>query len=137
MLTPPAVARYKDVTTKGCWYYGYAVFAEIGKQRAVRPDWDKSPEIHRYQQDSRSANKPIRGPLLVLAGDDDRSVAIANIATGVWEACRMGLPIEYVHRPGLDHDPLMQQTTSEQLAWARDRLAGKPWASNCSAFFRD
>jgi hypothetical protein len=31
----------------------------------------------------------------------------------------------------------MQQTTSEQLAWARDRLAGKPWASNCSALFRD
>ena len=133
MLTPPALARYKDVTTKGCWYYAYAAFAEIGQQRAVRPSWDQAPEIHRYQHDSRSANKPIRGPLLVLAGDDDKSVAIANIAAGVREACGTGLPIEYVHRPGLDHDPLMQQTTPEQLAWARERLAGKPWASNCSA----
>jgi hypothetical protein len=61
------------------------------------------------------------------------SVAIANIALGVREACSRGLPIEYVHRPGLDHDPLMQQTTPEQLAWARDRLDGKPWASNCGA----
>ena len=137
MLTAPAMARYKDVTTKGCWYYGYAAFAEIGKQSVVRPGWDKPPEIHRYQQDSRSANKPIRGPLLVLAGDDDMSVAIVNIASGVREACRLGLPIEYVHRPGLDHDPLMQQTTSEQLAWVRDRLAGKPWAGNCGALFRD
>ncbi len=133
MLTPPVLARYKDVTTKGCWYYAYAALKEIGEQRAVKPGWDRAPEVHRYNQDSRSANKPIRGPLLVLAGDDDKSVAIANIAAGVADACRIGLAIEYVHHPGLDHDPLMQETTPEQLAWVRDRLAGKPWSSNCHA----
>jgi pimeloyl-ACP methyl ester carboxylesterase len=133
MLTPPVLARYKDVTTKGCWYYAYATMKEIGVQRAVKPGWDRAPEVHRYNQDSRSANKPIRGPLLVLAGDDDKSVAIANIAAGVNEACRIGLAIEYVHHPGLDHDPLMQETTPEQLAWVRDRLAGKPWRSNCDS----
>lgn len=132
MLAPPALARYADVTTKGCWYYGYAALAEIGRQRAVRRGFDQLPEVRRYQRDSRSANKPIRGPLLVLAGDDDKSVAIANIAAGVRQACKMGLPIEYIHRAGLDHDPLMQQTTPDQLAWVRDRLAGKPWAGNCS-----
>ncbi len=133
MLTPPVLARYQDVTTKGCWYYAYAALKEIGAQRAVKPGWNRAPELHRYNRDSRSANKPIRGPLLVLAGDDDKSVAIANIAAGVKEACSLGLPIEYVHRPGLDHDPLMQETTPEQLAWVRDRLDGKPWASNCGA----
>jgi hypothetical protein len=69
---------------------------------------------------------------MVLAGDDDRSVAIVNIAASVKHACALGLPIEYVHRPGLDHDPLMEKTTPEQLAWVRDRFAGKPWARNCS-----
>jgi alpha-beta hydrolase superfamily lysophospholipase len=133
MLAPPALARYQDVTTKGCWYYAYAALKEIGAQRAVKPGWDRAPEVHRYNRDSRSANKPIRGPLLVLAGDDDKSVAIANISAGVADACRIGLPIEYVHHPGLDHDPLMQETTPEQLAWVRDRLAGKPWSSNCHA----
>ncbi|HTV97840.1 MAG TPA: hypothetical protein VME42_17725 [Steroidobacteraceae bacterium] len=133
MLTPVALARYRDVTTRGCWYYAYAAFKEIGRQRAVRRDWDRAPEVHRYDHDSRSANKPIRGPLLVLAGDDDKSVAIANIAAGVAEACSLHLPIEYVHRPGLDHDPLMEKTTPEQLAWVRERLAGKPWVGNCGA----
>jgi alpha-beta hydrolase superfamily lysophospholipase len=133
MLTPPVLTRYEDVTKKGCWYYAFATLKEIGRQRAVMPGWDHAPEVRRYNQDSRSANKPIRGPLLVLAGDDDQSVAIANIASSVKEACRLGLPIEYVHRPGLDHDPLMEKTTPEQLVWARDRLAGKPWASNCDA----
>ena len=109
MLTPPVLARYQDVTTKGCWYYAYAALKEIGRQRAVKQDWDRAPEISRYNADSRSANKPIRGPLLILAGDNDKSVAIVNIEAGVKEACDRGLPIEYIHRPGLDHDPLMQK----------------------------
>jgi len=131
MLTAPVLARYRDVTAKGCWYYAYAAMKEIGRQRAVKPGWDKSPEVERYNQDSKSADKPIRGPLLILAGDDDRSVAIANIAASVKQACHIGLPVEYRHHPGLDHDPLMQETTPEQLAWVRERLDGKPWASNC------
>jgi hypothetical protein len=136
MLTAPALARYEDVTTKGCWYYAYAALKEIGAQPAARPGWDESPEVHRYNEDSRSTNKPIRGPLLVLAGDDDKSVAIANIAADVKGACSRGLPIEYVHRSGLDHDPLMQETTPEQLEWVRNRLSGKPWTSNCSGISR-
>jgi hypothetical protein len=136
MLTAPALARYEDVTTKGCWYYAYAALKEIGAQPAARPGWDKSPEVHRYNDDSRSTNKPIRGPLLVLAGDDDKSVSIVNIALDVKGACSRGLPIEYVHRPGLDHDPLMQETTPEQLEWVRNRLSGKSWTSNCSSISR-
>ncbi len=131
MLTPVALARYRAVTTKGCWYYAYAALKEIGHQAAVKPGWDKAPEVAMYNHDSRSANKPIKGPLLVLAGNDDMSVNIHNIEKGVKSACALGLPIEYVHRPGLDHDPLMEKTTPEQLAWVRDRFAGKPWASTC------
>jgi len=132
MLTPSALARYEDVTTRGCWYYAYAAMKEIGQDRVVQRGWDDAPEVHHYNDDSRSANKPIRGPLLVLAGDDDHSVALANIALGVEAACRLGLPIEYIHRAGLDHDPLMQNTIDLQLAWVRDRLADKPWQSTCA-----
>jgi pimeloyl-ACP methyl ester carboxylesterase len=131
MLTPAALARYRDVTSKGCWYYAYAAMKEIGRHRAVRKAWNHAPEVSRYNADSRSALTPIQGPLMVLAGDDDKSVAIANIEAGVQEACARGLEIEYVHRPGLDHDPLMQNTTPEQLDWVRDRLSKKPWVGNC------
>lgn len=131
ILTPVMQQRYADMTTKGCWYYDYATAAEIGHQRAARPGWDRVPELRRYNEDSSSANKPIKGPLLVLAGDDDRSVNFGNIQTGVAQACRNGLPIEFVHRPGLDHDPLMEKTIDLQLEWTRDRLQAKPWKGNC------
>ena len=133
MLSPAMLTRYHDMTTKGCWYYDYAAAAEIGHQPAVRPGWNEAPELARYNRDSYSADKPIRGPLMVLAGDDDRSVNFANIEAGVARACRHRLPIEFVHRPGLDHDPLMEKTIGLQLAWARARLDGRPWSSNCGS----
>ena len=133
MLSPAMLARYQDMTTKGCWYYDYAVAAEIGHQAAVRPGWNTAPELARYNRDSRSTDKPIRGPLLVLAGDDDTSVNFANIEAGVAQACRHHLPIEFVHRPGLDHDPLMDKTIGLQLEWARARLEGRPWRGNCGS----
>jgi hypothetical protein len=33
MLTPPLLARYKEVTTKGCWYYAYAALKDLGPPR--------------------------------------------------------------------------------------------------------
>ena len=70
---------------------------------------------------------------MVLAGDDDASVNFANIQAGVEEVCRNHLPVEFVHRPGLDHDPLMEKTIDLQLDWVRARLDGKPWSSNCNS----
>lgn len=133
MLTPSMFERYADVTSKGCWYYAYAAAAEIGEQAAVRPGWNELPELARYNRDSLSTDKPISGPLMVLAGDDDASVNFANIQAGVVQACRNRLPIEFVHRPGLDHDPLMEKTIGLQLDWVRARLDGKPWSSNCES----
>jgi alpha-beta hydrolase superfamily lysophospholipase len=131
MLAPNMLERYEDVTSKGCWYHAYAAAAEIGHQAAVRPGWNEVPELVRYNRDSRSTDKPIRGPLMVLAGDDDASVNFANIQAGVAQACRNHLPIEFVHRSGLDHDPLMEKTIDLQLDWVRARLEGKPWSGNC------
>ena len=130
----PFLERYPAMTTQGCWYYAYAAAAEVGSLPAVRPGWQQIAELQRYNEDNRSATRPIKGPLLILAGDDDQSVNFANIKSGVTRACKLGLPIEFVHRPGLDHDPLMEKTIELQLAWTRDRLAGKPWhATGCAA----
>jgi len=134
-LSPIMFQRYEDMTSKGCWYYAYAAAAEVGQQAAVRPGWNELPELVRYNRDSLSTNEPIRGPLMVLAGDDDASVNFPNIQAGAAKACRNHLPIEFVHRPGLDHDPLMEKTIDLQLDWVRARLDAKPWSSNCGSAF--
>ena len=133
MLTPAVLDRYHDVTTQGCYDYGHAVFQALGHVIPARADWAQGAEARSYLRDSQSGEKPIQGPLLVVAGDDDRTVAIDSIVASVKSACDRGLAIEFRRRAGLDHDPLMEQTTPELLDWARERLAGKPWSGNCAA----
>ena len=65
--------------------------------------------------------------------DDGASVNFPNIRAGVAKACRNHLPIEFVHRPALDHDPLMEKTIDRKLDWVRARLDAKPWNCNCGS----
>ena len=131
MLTPAGMRVYTDVTAKGCYYRAYALCRALGQVALARADWAAAPEAQKYLRDSQSGDKPIVGPLLVVAGDDDSVVSIKSIVASVNHACGIGLPIEFLHRAGLDHDPLMQQMTPEILRWARDRLDHNPWVGNC------
>ena len=79
MLRPAALARYHDVTTKGCYDYGHAVFLALGPQIPAYADWAQAPEVRKYLHDSQSGEKPIVAPLLVVAGD---VVAIEGIYRG-------------------------------------------------------
>lgn len=133
LLTPPFMKRYAEMTGKGCWYYAYAAADEVSSQPAVRLGWRDIPELRRYNADNFSGTRAIKGPMLVLAGDDDLSVNIENIRKGVARACQNHIGVEFVHRPGLDHDPLMEKTIDLQLAWTRARLDGKPWTPSACA----
>jgi len=50
----------------------------------------------------------------------------------VKKACGTGIALSFRSYPGLDHDPTMVKSTPDQLAWVRDRFAGKPFTSNCA-----
>jgi pimeloyl-ACP methyl ester carboxylesterase len=131
MLTPAGMSVYEEVTTKGCYYRSYVISRELGQKPLAFRNWAAASEVKKYLRDSQSADKPIAGPLLVVAGDDDQSVLIKSIRRSVDHACHIGLPIEFWHRPGLDHDPLMKQMTPEILRWARARLDHQLWTGNC------
>ena len=131
MLTPAGMRVYEEVSTKGCYYRAYVVSRDLGRKLLVHQNWAAASEVKKYLRDSQSANKPIAGPLLVVAGDDDKSVLIQSIRRSVNHACHIALPIEFWHRPGLDHDPLMQQMTPAILRWARARLDQERWTGNC------
>ncbi len=131
MLTPAGLSVYEEITTKGCDYRDYFVAKALGPKPLAYPNWAAAPEARHYLQDSQSADKPIAGPLLEIAGDDDKSVLFPSLRRSVTHACHIGLPIEFRHRAGLDHDPLMYQMTPEILRWARARLDHEPWTGNC------
>lgn len=132
MLTPAALTKYEDVTTRGCWFYAYAA-ALSDQDTQLQPGWDKDPWVRRFFAEDALGEHPIGGPMLVIAGEGDKTVPIDSVRDTVAKACKAGLAIDFRPYPGLDHDPTMIRSTPDQLRWIKDRFAGKPAASTCGA----
>lgn len=134
MLSKPALAQYPALTSKGCWYYGYAAQLSglLGKS-AVKPGFADDPWVRKFvAEDSPFGHRPTR-PLLVLAGGADRSVPPQSIRQVAVKACRLGYHLQFRIFPGLDHDPLMDKSTPYQLRWIRARFNGQPAPDNCAS----
>jgi len=131
LLTPRAMQSYGQVTTQGCWYYGYAMFADLPKKGVLNPNWRQNTYVQRFAKDNQEGDVPISKPLLVLAGEADLSIPIAGVREVVTRACGKGTALQFKSYPGLDHDPTMINSTPDQLAWIRDRFAGKAAPSDC------
>lgn len=133
LLSDGMMAHYRDVTTKGCFYYGYAVYAATPVGTLLRANWQTIPWVHRFFEANAVGNAPIGGPLFVIAGEADQTVPIAAVRAAVKQLCATKQLITFRSYPGLDHDPTMQQSTPDQLAWIRARFAGKAAESTCPA----
>ena len=132
MLQGGALARYRSATTEGCWNYAYASFLDLPPGKIVRPGWDRTAAAQKFFENDELGVAPIRGPLLVIAGEGDQTVPIASVRGTVQKACHNGIALTFRSYPGLDHDPTMDHSTPDQLAWVRDRFAGKASAGNCA-----
>jgi pimeloyl-ACP methyl ester carboxylesterase len=131
LLSDVVLEHYTDVTTKGCFYYGYAMYAAAPAGSLLRPKWEKNKWIHRFFAGNAVGAAPIGGPLLVIAGEADQTVPIEAVRAAVKQLCTAKQSVTFRSYPGLDHDPTMEKSTPDQLEWIRSRFAGKPFASNC------
>jgi pimeloyl-ACP methyl ester carboxylesterase len=133
LLSDGMLAHYADVTTKGCFFYGYATYADTPVGTLLRPNWHDSPWVHQFFEANTVANAPIGGPLFVIAGEADQTVPLAAVQAAVKKLCAMKQLVTFRSYPGLDHDPTMEKSTPAQLDWIRERFAGKTARSNCPA----
>jgi pimeloyl-ACP methyl ester carboxylesterase len=133
MLVGKALESYPDVTTKGCWLYAYATFLNDHEDKVLKPGWDRTAAAQQFFAANKLGSAPVRGPLLVLTGEADQTVPLTLVKGVVKKACGNNIALSFRSYPGLDHDPTMEKSTPDQLAWVRDRFAGKPFTSNCAS----
>jgi pimeloyl-ACP methyl ester carboxylesterase len=133
MLVGTALERYHAATTKGCWNYAYASFLNAPAGKTLKPGWDQSVAAQRFFDDNELGNAPIGGPLFVIGGEADGTVPFVSLRATALKACRNGIELTFQSYPGLDHDPTMDKSTPDQLAWVRDRMAGKPETNSCAS----
>jgi pimeloyl-ACP methyl ester carboxylesterase len=131
MLAGAALDRYADVTTKGCWYYAYASFLNAPAGDVLAPGWDKVPAVEKFFKGNELGAAPIRGPLLVIAGEGDRTVPIAAVRATVQKACQNGISLMFHSYHGLDHDPTLEKSTPDFIDWIRQRFAGQAAPQGC------
>jgi alpha-beta hydrolase superfamily lysophospholipase len=131
MLTERAMTLYPQATSGGCWYYGYALYRDTPPSSMLKQGWTANPWVRKFFAENETGDRPIKVPLFVIAGEADQSVPINAVRATVERACKLGGPINFRTYPGLDHDPTMEKSTPDQLAWLKDRFAGKPVVPDC------
>ena len=136
MLSPSAFAHHGDLTSVGCWYYGAAVARSGELGRVLEPGWEDNALVQRFMAENETFRRPIAGPVFLLAGGADQSVPPESIREAAEEACRRAVTVQFRLYPGLDHDPLMDRSTPDQLDWIERRFAGEPAPTNCGALGR-
>lgn len=136
MLTKPALAEYGMMTTKTCWLYGNATgSSHVLQISAVKPHFAENPWVEKFARQDFFLRRPTR-PLLVLAGGADQSVPLQSIRQFAVTACRRGYPLQFRVFPGLDHGPVMDKSTPDQLRWIGARFAGRSTSDNCATLIK-
>jgi alpha-beta hydrolase superfamily lysophospholipase len=130
MLAGDVLQRYADLTTKGCWLYAQAHAENAGT--TLRPDWDQSPAVKNFLKGNHLGEDRVSTPLLVITGEADETVSYPEVRGIVKKACKGGTKLEFHPYPGLQHTPAMTNSMPEQLAWIRDRFAGKAAGNSCA-----
>lgn len=133
LLSDEALVHYKDVTMNGCFYYGYATYASMPSGKFFRAGAPRNTWVHQFFENVKAAEKPIGGAMLIVAGESDQTIPVAAVREAARKMCNAGQAVAFRSYPGLDHDPVMEKSTPDQLAWIRERYAGKPMVSNCAA----
>ena len=132
MLAGDALQKYQAVTTEGCWYYAYATFLDAPAGDVLKPRWDQATVVQQFFRNNELGTAPVGGPLFVIGGEADETVPFPLLRATAQKACRNGIALTFRSYPGLDHDPTMEKSTPDQLAWVRDRMAGKPAINSCA-----
>jgi pimeloyl-ACP methyl ester carboxylesterase len=134
MLTPVAMQRYAAAASDGCWYHGYALYADLTSTAMLKPGWNHNPWAQRLFKENSLGEKPVNGPLLVIAGEADATVPIEGVRQTVERACKVGSALLQLRSyPGLDHDAAMVESVPDQLAWISERFARAPATGSCPA----
>jgi pimeloyl-ACP methyl ester carboxylesterase len=133
MLSGYALEHYHAVTTEGCWNYAYASFLGAPPGLVLVSGWDRHPAVQHFVEINTLGEQPIRAPLLVIAGEGDKTVPLPLLKKTVLKACGHGIGLEFHSYPGLDHDPTMATSTPDIVTWVRAREAGSAFHSNCAS----
>ncbi|MGW5255251.1 hypothetical protein ACWERW_19885 [Streptomyces sp. NPDC004012] len=99
--------------------------------RGGNPGWADNPGLLRFVDILEPAKGRSIGPILLLQGDQDRTIPVATTTKLNGELCNLGDTMDHRICPGATHDSVLSAAYKDMAAWMSDRLQGHPVPSTC------
>lgn len=143
LLVPSLVAKYPDfkaediltpvgmqcletyVTLQGC---NNVLFQTACVPNMLKSGWQDNTHIQKYQAIAANSGREIRGPLLVIQGEDDPIVSVQSVTDGVTKTLEKfpSSQIEYHILPQVTHASAMYAGQQLYMDWITARFKGEP-----------
>lgn len=131
MLTDAGMLYFTDVATKGGLSYATAIYAKIPPNTLLKPGWENLPLIKHWFAEYVPGERPIRDPIFVITSTGDTICKADGIEASAARVCRAGKAVTFRKYDNSDHTQVFFESIPDQLAWIRDRFAGRPSPGNC------
>ncbi|KAF2683599.1 hypothetical protein K458DRAFT_443202 [Lentithecium fluviatile CBS 122367] len=93
----------------------------------LRPNWTEDPRMQTYQELILTGGRVIAQPLLVIKGEADPILQYSVVAAAIQDTLEKfpDASVEFIHIPGISHDPALTSSQWYWMDWIADRFAGK------------
>ena len=97
----------------------------------LRPGWVSNRFVREFFARNTLAQRPARGSLLLIAGENDTVVPYALTVRTVARLCAQKDKVLFVKYPALNSSAVVENSIGEQVSWIKARFSGFPAPSNC------
>jgi fermentation-respiration switch protein FrsA (DUF1100 family) len=97
----------------------------------LKPGWENNKFVKEFFSANTPAQRPARGPLLVISGELDQGTPAELTEKTVACMCKQRDRILFLKYPDLDASGATGTSVADQISWIKARFAGYAAPSNC------
>jgi pimeloyl-ACP methyl ester carboxylesterase len=126
-MTPISYDRWNNVLKplQGCLPTDSLAFADVNLNQLAKPGWTNDSIAQQWQEKAAVSGKNFKGPLLVIAGEND-VVPVDFLEQSVGASCSASgnQSLEMFTYQAMEHFPAIQASRTKWMSWIKDRIGG-------------
>ncbi|KAH8805081.1 putative secretory lipase [Xylogone sp. PMI_703] len=126
-MTPLSYDRWNNVLkpVQGCLPTDGLVFADVDLTELAKPNWTADPIVTQWQDRVAVTGKKFKGPLLVIAGENDL-IPIDLLEQSVDASCKVSgsESLEMITYSAMEHFPVIQASRMTWMQWIKENVGG-------------
>lgn len=129
LLTPEGSQRFDlEKKTGGNVHATISLLLTMAGFPILKEGWEQNEYVQRFQKATGTGGKPIKGPLLVIQGDNDANIDVRTTTAAVKTtgSANPKESISYIIYSNITHAPAIWVGQQRYLDWIAKRFNGEP-----------